>query len=89
MFFIVVARPRFEYLRSQYFNDKIGIYPLVFQELAKRSSKNRPVGTMETKPIAAITKEVTKRILIENMFPDIRSVWPRNSESGPIEVFVQ
>lgn len=44
---------------------------------------------METKPISAITKEVTKRILIENVFPDIRSIWPRSSKPGPVEVFVQ
>jgi hypothetical protein len=89
MFLAAVARPRFDYLRNSFFNGKIGIYPLVFQEPAKRSSKNRPVGTMETKPIPAITKEVTKRILIEKVFPDIRSVWPQSSEPGPIEVFVQ
>jgi len=72
IFLAVVAHPRFDYLRNQFFNGKIGIYPLVFQELAKQSSKNRPIDTRKTKPISPITKEVTKQILIENMFPNIK-----------------
>jgi hypothetical protein len=39
---------------------KVRIFRMTFQEVAKRSSKNQPVGTMETKPIASIIKEVTK-----------------------------
>ncbi|KAL4587630.1 hypothetical protein LXL04_000502 [Taraxacum kok-saghyz] len=55
-------------------------------EPAKRSSKNRVAGTLETKPILSVTKEVTKSWLIEKVLPDIRAKWPR-SQLGPI--FIQ
>ncbi|XP_057803512.1 uncharacterized protein LOC131018825 [Salvia miltiorrhiza] len=46
------------------FDGKIGIFPLREQVPAKRNSKNRPVGTMETKPIQSMTKEVMKGCFI-------------------------
>ncbi|XP_022042259.2 uncharacterized protein LOC110944923 [Helianthus annuus] len=52
---------------------------------AKRSSKNHVAGTLETKPILSVTKEVTRSWLIEKVLPAIRSTWPGN-HTGPIYI---
>ncbi|XP_057521752.1 uncharacterized protein LOC130801850 [Amaranthus tricolor] len=53
-----------------------GIWPFITQEPAKRSSKNRKRGEMETKPIQSITKEHIREMLITNVLPTIRAKWP-------------
>ncbi|GKA63367.1 hypothetical protein Tco_0762973 [Tanacetum coccineum] len=42
-------------------------------EPAKRSSKNRVTGTLETKPISSVTKDVTRSWLIQKVLPAIRA----------------
>ncbi|KAI3511819.1 hypothetical protein L1887_18977 [Cichorium endivia] len=86
MFLAAVARPRFNASGDEIFSGKIGIYPFTRLEPAKRSSKNRVAGTLETKPILSVTKEVTRSWLIEKVLPDIRAKWP-GSQLGPI--FIQ
>ncbi|GJU29414.1 hypothetical protein Tco_1173003 [Tanacetum coccineum] len=49
-------------------------------------SKNRVAGTLETKPILSVTKEVTRSWLIQKVLPAIRSTWPQG-HTGPI--FIQ
>lgn len=39
MFLAAVARPRFDTIRNQEFSGKIGIFPFIYKEPAKRSSK--------------------------------------------------
>nr|GMD78411.1 Transposase, Tc1-like protein [Ipomoea batatas] len=51
MFLCVVAHPRLDLERNEMFDGKIGIFPFVYKEAAKRRSKNREAGTLETKPI--------------------------------------
>ncbi|XP_057548303.1 uncharacterized protein LOC130826748 [Amaranthus tricolor] len=46
------------------------------EEPAKRSSKNRKRGELETKPIQSITKEHIRAMLITNVLPTIRAKWP-------------
>ncbi|XP_057537042.1 uncharacterized protein LOC130814832 isoform X2 [Amaranthus tricolor] len=53
-----------------------GIWPFITQEPAKRSSKNKKRGEMETKPIQSITKEHIREMLITNVLPTIRAKWP-------------
>ncbi|XP_038715957.1 uncharacterized protein LOC120009425 [Tripterygium wilfordii] len=65
MFLAAVARPRFDDISNKEFNGKFGIWPFVFKEPAKRSSKNRLAGTLETKPILSVTKDVIHSCLIE------------------------
>ncbi|KAF7150094.1 hypothetical protein RHSIM_Rhsim02G0188200 [Rhododendron simsii] len=81
-FLATVARPRFDANRNPIFSGKIGIFPFTYKEPAKRSSKNRAIGTLETKAITAGTKEITRSCLIEKVLPAIRSKWPR---SGAVE----
>ncbi|KAH7857582.1 hypothetical protein Vadar_014262 [Vaccinium darrowii] len=78
MFLAAVARPRFDATRNQEFSGKIGIFPFTCKEPAKRTSKNRLAGTLETKPIT-VTKEITRKCLIEKVLPAIRAKWPRGN----------
>ncbi len=44
MFLCAVACPRYDCGRKQWFNGKIGMWPLVEQVAAVRNSQNRPAG---------------------------------------------
>ncbi|GKB27170.1 brefeldin A-inhibited guanine nucleotide-exchange protein 1 [Tanacetum coccineum] len=61
MFLAAVARPIFDTSGNEVFSGKIGIYPLTTLEPAKRSSKNRVAGTLETKPITSVNKEAASQ----------------------------
>ncbi|XP_074308356.1 uncharacterized protein LOC141643205 [Silene latifolia] len=43
---------------------------------AVRANKNRPRGTLETKPIESITKQGIKECIIQQVISAIKSVWP-------------
>ena len=77
MFLAVVAQPRYNSYRTCKFDGKIGIFPFVIQEPAKRNSRNHPRGTMEMKCIERITKEEVMVMLIDKVLPAIREKWPR------------
>ncbi|KAK9011292.1 hypothetical protein V6N11_044144 [Hibiscus sabdariffa] len=55
-------------------------------EPARRNSKNRQVGTLETKPILSVTKDVTRSCLIDKVLPAIRAKWPSYSDKT---IFIQ
>ncbi|XP_015161378.1 uncharacterized protein [Solanum tuberosum] len=57
------------------------------KEPAKRNSKNQTAGTLETKPIISVTKDITRACLIEKVLPAIRSKWPASDSNIPI--FIQ
>lgn len=77
MFLVVVTRPRFNDEGIRTFSGRIGVFPLVNKVPAKRSSVNRASGTLETKPITSITKEVNRMYLINKILPAIKVKWPR------------
>jgi hypothetical protein len=77
MFLVALARPRFNDEDEVTFTGKIGLFPLVNKVPARRSSVNRAAGTLETKPITSITKEVSRMFLINNVLPAIKEKWPR------------
>jgi hypothetical protein len=87
MFLVATARPRFDAEQRVLFDGKIGVFPLVTQEPAKRSSINRAAGTLETKPITSVTKEVIRSYMIEKLLPAIKEKWPREDRCYPI--FIQ
>ncbi|XP_059634636.1 uncharacterized protein LOC132276975 [Cornus florida] len=76
MFLTAVAKPRFDTSGHEVFSRKIGIFPFICKVPAKRSSKNRMVGTLETKPMSSITKDIIRSYLIEKVLPAIRAKWP-------------
>ncbi|XXQ33160.1 Uncharacterized protein PBTT_03620 [Plasmodiophora brassicae] len=65
MFLVAVARPRLDYVNGTWFDGKIGCFPFVEQQTARRSSKNRPSGTVETKCVKSITKDVFRRKVVD------------------------
>ncbi|XP_042056391.1 uncharacterized protein LOC121800975 [Salvia splendens] len=71
-----VCRPLFGVHGEVLFDGKIGIFPFTKQVAAKRSSKNRQAGTMETKPIESITTDVVRECLINKILPAIIAKWP-------------
>ncbi|KAM3382168.1 hypothetical protein P3S68_007741 [Capsicum galapagoense] len=87
MFMAAVARPRFDENEIELFSGKLGIFPFVVKEPAKQNRKSRTTGTMETKPIQSVTKEITRACLIEKVLPTIRAKWPASDSNSPI--FVQ
>ncbi|XP_047259438.1 uncharacterized protein LOC124891977 [Capsicum annuum] len=84
MFMAAVARPRFDEYGIELFSGKIGIFSFVVKEPAKRISKIRTAGTMETKPIQSVTKDITRACLIEKVLPAIRAKWPASDSNNPI-----
>ncbi|CAH9069359.1 unnamed protein product [Cuscuta europaea] len=71
-----VGRPLFSESGEVIWDGKIGMFPFVEQVTAKRRSKNRNAGVMETKPILSITKKVFKDMLINTVLPAIKEKWP-------------
>ncbi|KAK8498271.1 hypothetical protein V6N12_073898 [Hibiscus sabdariffa] len=82
----LVARPRFDEFSNCMFSRKIGIFPIVIKEPARRNSKNRQAGTLETKAILYVTKDVTRSCLINKVLPAIRAKWPSSSDK---RIFIQ
>ena len=79
MFMCAVARPRWDPAANRQFDGKIGVWPFIFKEAAKRSSKNRRAGTMETKCITSINRMEMKKMLVEKVIPAIKQKWPVGS----------
>ncbi|KAK9750371.1 hypothetical protein RND81_02G191600 [Saponaria officinalis] len=79
MFLAAVLRLIYEDNGDVLFDGKLGIWPFIYQEPAKRNSKNRVTGTMVTKAIESITKQVTKETLINLLIPAIKQKWPASA----------
>jgi hypothetical protein len=82
----VLARPRFDSNGNCTFDGKIGCFPFVTYEPAKRSSVNRPVGTIEIKPINSITKDTIRQFILEKVLLAIREKWPHEDADKPIYI---
>ncbi|XP_074299780.1 uncharacterized protein LOC141630947 [Silene latifolia] len=76
MFMCAVARPIYDANDEVIFDGKIGLFPMTVEEPAKRSSKNREKGTMETKPVESVNRQVVKHYLIDVVLPTIKAKWP-------------
>jgi hypothetical protein len=87
MFLTAITRPLFDSEGNEIFSGKIGIFPFVIQEPAKRTSVNRVAGTMETKAITSIKREVVRSFLIDKVLPAIREKRPREKLGSTI--FIQ
>ncbi|KAH6761244.1 hypothetical protein C2S51_018193 [Perilla frutescens var. frutescens] len=76
MFMCAVSRPLLAADGSVLFDGKIEEFPFTHKVPAKRASKNRNRGTLETKPIELITQEVIRDYLINQVLPAIKVKWP-------------
>jgi hypothetical protein len=86
MFIAAVARPRWDPNRKGMFDGKLGIWPFVYQEEAKRASKNRPRGTLVTKNIESVNKTEYVKALVEKVIPAIKQKWPKGGKNTPIKI---
>ncbi|XP_042056203.1 uncharacterized protein LOC121800763 [Salvia splendens] len=86
MFMAAVSRPLCRPDGEIIFDGKIGLFPFTEQIPAQRSSKNWPKGTLETKPIQSITKEVMTACLLNQIIPTIKAKWPANASK---KIFTQ
>jgi hypothetical protein len=76
MFLAAAARPRKSTETGQWdFDGKIGIWPFVESVPAKRTSKNRPKGTLETKSVP-VTRELYLDFLRFKLLPAIGEKFP-------------
>lgn len=76
MFLAATARPRFDENGECTFDGKIGLFEFAEIRLAQRSSRNRPAGTPEWKPVKC-TKETFKTMVLEKLLPAVREKFPR------------
>ena len=86
MFLAAVARPRWDHGRNLWFDGKLGIWPFVEWKNAKRTSRNRPAGTPELKPMN-VDRDLYRRFLIEKVMPSIRMKMPKEWKNIPL--FIQ
>ncbi|XP_058765058.1 uncharacterized protein LOC131638515 [Vicia villosa] len=84
IFLVAVARPRFNLQQNVALNGLIGIFPFVIQEPSRRSSVNRHAGTLETKAMTSITKDVMRTFLLQKVLPAIKEKWRREEIGHPI-----
>ncbi|XP_062201321.1 uncharacterized protein LOC133903865 [Phragmites australis] len=87
MFLAAVARPRYDMDGNMTFDGKIGIFPFTFVEPARRSSANRPRGTLVTKVLPSVTKDVSRDYIVNKLLPAIKEKWPVEEHGTPI--FIQ
>ena len=87
MFLTAVARPRFDAQGNVKFDGKIGTFPFITKEPAKRSSINQPAGTLETKAMTSVGRDVSRLFLIEKVIPAIKEKWPK--EDIGMDIFIQ
>ncbi|XP_050220689.1 uncharacterized protein LOC126671037 [Mercurialis annua] len=87
MFLAAIARPRFDAEGNELFSGKIGVFPFVTLEPAKRSSVNRVAGTLELKPIPSVNRDIVRSFLIDKVLPAIKAKWPIEDSRSPI--FIQ
>ncbi|KAL2935755.1 Histone-lysine N-methyltransferase SETMAR [Bienertia sinuspersici] len=78
MFLAAVARPLYDGDGRLIWDGKIGIFPFTYKDSAKRNSKNRAAGTLETKAMQSISQEVMRQKFIQELLPEIKQKWPKN-----------
>ncbi|CAM9276214.1 unnamed protein product [Choristocarpus tenellus] len=76
VFLAAVARPRFDTTSNKNFDGKLGIFPFV----------ERVAGMMEIKTVE-VTREKYKKMLIDNVIPEIKKKWPAGGRGRTI--FIQ
>jgi hypothetical protein len=86
MFLAAVSRPRWNTSHNQHFNGKLGIWPLVEYVAAKRGSRNRPKGTIETKAMTSVTNVEYAQFITDKLLPAIRGKWPRSRPYHPPKI---
>ncbi|KAH9109621.1 hypothetical protein AeMF1_015339 [Aphanomyces euteiches] len=85
MFLAAVARPRYDYHRKTEFDGKIGIWPFVELVPAKRSSKNRPKGSIVVVP-KNVDSLTYQSAILEKVIPAIKEKFPRAGQAQCVTI---
>ncbi|KAH9143602.1 hypothetical protein AeRB84_012395 [Aphanomyces euteiches] len=80
MFLSAVARPRYIEDTGLWWDGKVGTWPFVQEVPAKRSSANRPAGSIGLKTLT-VTKELYHSYLIDKILPSIVAKWPTSERN--------
>ncbi|XP_021775181.1 uncharacterized protein LOC110739035 [Chenopodium quinoa] len=86
MFMAIIGKPLYGINGELLHDGKYGIFPFTVQQVAQKASKKRPRGTMETKALQNINREVIREMLLTKVIPAIISKWP---EGLPKDVVIQ
>ncbi|XP_021749085.1 uncharacterized protein LOC110714841 [Chenopodium quinoa] len=86
MFMGVIGKPLYDCNGQMLHDGKFGIFPFTYQQRAKKKSKNRDAGVMETKVVESVNKEEIRKMLLQNIIPAIKRQW---HPSLPKDIFIQ
>ncbi|XP_021755275.1 uncharacterized protein LOC110720547 [Chenopodium quinoa] len=86
MFMGMIGKPLFDEQNNMIHDGKYGLFPFVKYEMAKKKSKNRDAGTLETKALQSVTKECIRDMLLTHVIPTIYEKWP---EQLPKDIIIQ
>ncbi|XP_021733401.1 uncharacterized protein LOC110700202 [Chenopodium quinoa] len=86
MFMEIIGKPLYDTKGELLHDGKYGIFPFTIKERAKKSRKNRAAGTLVTKALQNVNREVIREMLLTKVIPAIVSKWP---ESLPKNVVIQ
>ncbi|XP_021773635.1 uncharacterized protein LOC110737610 [Chenopodium quinoa] len=83
MFMAAIGKPIFDPQGNVLHDGKYGIFPFVYETTAKKKSKNREAGVVETKAIQNVNKEAIRAMLLDlGLFNVIQSIqyqsFPKN-----------
>ncbi|XP_021719313.1 uncharacterized protein LOC110686987 [Chenopodium quinoa] len=76
MFMAIIGKPLYGTHGELLHDGKYGIFPFTQQERAKKSSKNRPAGTLVTKALQNVNRDAIRDMLLHKVIPAIVSKWP-------------
>ena len=75
-----VACLRFDYHKQAWFDGLIGIWHFSEEVAAKRTSINRPKGTMEVVAINKVTNKEHEAMLVNKVIPAIKAKFPMSAK---------
>ncbi|XP_021766247.1 uncharacterized protein LOC110730735 [Chenopodium quinoa] len=78
MFMAVIRKPLYDRNGALLHDGKYGVFPFIVKERAKKSSKNRPAGTLVTKALQNVNREVIREMLLTKVIPAIIFKWPES-----------
>ncbi|XP_021754431.1 uncharacterized protein LOC110719747 [Chenopodium quinoa] len=78
MFMVIIGKPLYGINGDMLHDGKYGIFTFTVQQVAQKSSKKRAKGTLETKALQNINREVIREMLLTKVIPVIKSKWPES-----------
>ncbi|XP_021735669.1 uncharacterized protein LOC110702271 [Chenopodium quinoa] len=77
MFMGMIGKPLYDEDGTLLHSGKYGLFPFVKYERAKKKSKNREAGTLETKVIQNVNREAIRDMIMNKIIPTIHAQWPQ------------